>query len=255
MERALPNAFPPGRSSGLGLQGHALEERISWGIGGFMGTDDFGSGNSGSNAYSVTGRVTGRPWYEEEGERLLHLGIAYSYRNIKSDPVGFDSRPEAHLAPKFADTGDIAADRASLIGGEAALVLGPASFQAEYIVASVDATTQSDPDFYGFYVQASYFLTGEHRPFEGDVAEFGRIKPKRNFLDEGGGLGAWEIGLRYSAIDLQDEAIAGDKVKDITAGLNWYLNPNMRVMFNYVHSAPESSGDADLFQFRFQVDF
>ena len=45
----------------------------------------------------------------------------------------------------------------------------------------------------------------------------------------------------------------------LTAGLNWYLNGNTRVMFNYVHvrvmdrdEPPIDGGNANIFQMRFQ---
>ena len=45
---------------------------------------------------------------------------------------------------------------------------------------------------------------------------------------------------------------------DTTLGVNWYLNPNTRVMFNYVHSEFEDGAvddSADMFMMRFQVDW
>ena len=63
------------------------------------------------------------------------------------------------------------------------------------------------------------------------------------------------MAARYSYIDLDRARINGDRLDDFTLGLNWYLNPNMRVMFNYVFADSEDRGDANIFQMRFQVDF
>jgi phosphate-selective porin OprO/OprP len=58
--------------------------------------------------------------------------------------------------------------------------------------------------------------------------------------------------------------VKGGKVWDVTAGLNWYLFPNARVMLNYIHSQvddrltaldPDLDGSADIGQMRFQIDF
>ena len=49
---------------------------------------------------------------------------------------------------------------------------------------------------------------------------------------------------------------------DITAGVNWHLNPNTRVMFNYVYSKADNVGEqkvdngaVNIFETRFQIDF
>jgi phosphate-selective porin OprO/OprP len=52
---------------------------------------------------------------------------------------------------------------------------------------------------------------------------------------------------------------------DVTAGINWYLAPNLRVMLNYIHSDvtnrqlgagdPDIAGSGDILQTRLQVDF
>jgi phosphate-selective porin OprO/OprP len=55
----------------------------------------------------------------------------------------------------------------------------------------------------------------------------------------------------------------------VTAGINWYLFPNARVMFNYIHAnlskreaaigtppvQTNVTGDGDIVQTRFQIDF
>ena len=60
---------------------------------------------------------------------------------------------------------------------------------------------------------------------------------------------------RYSYLDLDEKDIQGGILHDWTFGTNWYLNPNARVMLNYVYSYLENVGDAHIFQMRFQVAF
>ncbi|HCS52612.1 MAG TPA: porin, partial [Planctomycetaceae bacterium] len=71
--------------------------------------------------------------------------------------------------------------------------------------------------------------------------------------------GAWEIAGRWSYIDLNDENIQGSRLNDLTAGLNWYLNPYTKFQWNYIHAMLDSplNGDssADIFAMRAQVDF
>ena len=49
--------------------------------------------------------------------------------------------------------------------------------------------------------------------------------------------------------------IDGRRLDDITVGLNWHLNPYMRVMFNYVWADLDDVGQTNIFQSRVQFDF
>lgn len=249
LERSLPTeAFTPSRNTGLML--HKAEDRYTWAVGLFRDTDDFGDAAE-RDEVNLTGRVTGVPWTAEGGRRLLHLGVSVSEREPTGDTLRFRSRPESHLAPRVVDTGSFAADGLTVVDLEAALVHGPLSLQGEYTQAAVDALGGPDPDFDGFYVTGSWFPTGEHRPYDG--GSFGRVKPRNAW--RAGGIGAWEIALRYSSLDLSDGAIAGGEVDDVTFGVNWYPFANVRWMANYVLSDVDGVGEVDAFQMRFQIDF
>lgn len=253
MERAIPNVFARGRNLGIGLNSHLFDERLTWAVGIFMDADGFG--NATSNEYNLTARLTGLPWYEEKGERLLHIGVSYSLVNPEKT-LRYRERPETHLASRFLDTGSFAADYANLLGLETAVVYGPLSLQSEFIQAFVDETGgSSEAYFEGLYVQGSYFLTGEHRKYKKSAGTFSRVKPYKNFSIKERTFGAWEIAGRYSYLDLKDNDINGGILQDVTVGLNWYLNPNMRIMGNYVHSHRNGVGNAHIFQMRYQVDF
>lgn len=261
MERALPmEAFAPERNTGIMLSNHAFDERMTWALGGFTDVGDDAGGTLDSD-FRVSARITGLPWYDKEskGAKLLHLGVSGSIINPQDDMVRFRSRPESHLAPRFVDTGAFASDEAYLFGGEAALILGPFSLQGEYLHTCVDVTGGDEASFDGFYVFGSWFLTGEHREYKRSSAAFDRVRPKKNFgLGAGGRPGAWELALRYSHLDLNDEGIKGGQLSDVTAGVNWYLNPNLKLMFNYVFAQVNRNGldgDAHVFQTRFGVDF
>lgn len=258
MERSLANAFVPGRNTGFTLSSPAFDNRMTWAAGVFRESASLGPDHGkqqSEGGYNITGRITALPWYEDDGAKLLHVGVAYSLRDPKNTEQ-FKSRPEAHLAPYFVDTTAIAANRTSLLGLEGALVNGPFSVQGEYMVAEVDQSgSSSGATLDGFYIQGSYFLTGEHRNYSTAKGAFGRVKPKENFRFGEKGLGAWEIATRYSQIDLSDSGINGGKLKDVTVGLNWHLNPNTRIMWNYIRSTLDGVGDSNLALMRLQVDF
>jgi phosphate-selective porin OprO/OprP len=149
-------------------------------------------------------------------------------------------------------------DSVTLLGLEGALVDGAFSLQGEVMASRIDLRGGSDADLFGGYLQASYFLTGEHRPYSRSSGVFGQVRPKRSF-DGKGNWGAWEVAARCSYLDLDDPAVDAGTLHDLALGLNWYLNPNVRVMWNYVHSILDTNavddGDADLLMMRVQVAF
>ena len=257
IERALLNAFAPERGFGVMANNHALDQRMTWAAGVFRQTDHYRAGSTDrGSAHALTGRVTALPVYKDQGKKLVHLGGAYSLRRPKHR-IRFRQRPEAHFTYRVTDTGRIDADHVHLFGTEAALVNGPFWMQAEYIATVVDPAVGANFSFNGTYVQAGYFLTGEHRPYDRRKGVFSRVRPKKDFLHGGGG--AWEVAARHSFMDLDDNYLPASArtVQDVTIGLNWYLNPYMRIMWNYVHSWVEGSdtNGADIFMMRFQVAF
>jgi phosphate-selective porin OprO/OprP len=275
MERALANdAFAPGRNVGIMVGKPVLNERLTLAGGGFLNTGSFSDVGEASdrmteaNGYNLTARVTGLPWYADEGARLVHLGLSYSHgvRNDKDidDRVEFRARPESRITDeRLVDTGFFFTDDVDSINPELAIVLGPFSLQGEYFHTFTDADGKDDPEFWGFYVQGSYFLTGEHRNYNASRGVFSRVTPRHEFRPLRGGWGAWELGARFSYIDLNDEGIKGGRERNFTAGLNWYLTRNFRLMFNYVRASvkdratqpPIDSGRAHIYQARFQIAF
>ncbi|MGD2108443.1 MAG: porin [Phycisphaerae bacterium] len=255
LERSLVNTFAPSRNTGVMIHDTLLEDRMTWAAGVFRQTDDYGEG-VGGRAYNATARITGLPLYADEGERLVHLGFGYSKQNYEDDEVRFRARPEAHLAPRLVDTGWIPADHGDLLSAEAAVVWGPLSLQGEYAHALIDGRSHrfGDPHLWAAAVQASYFLTGEHRPYKKSSGTFGNVKPNEDFGPDGG-RGAWEVAARYSHLNLNDERVRGGRLRDLSLGLNWYLNPNMRMMWNYVLADPVDDGDVGIFLWRFQLAF
>jgi phosphate-selective porin OprO and OprP len=259
MEDSLMNAFVPGRNIGAVIYDSALKDRATWAIGVFRPTAEDPPRIQSHDGYSITSRVTAVPVKLEKGRKLVHVGFGYSFSESNESTLQFDSKPESNLtAVNFVDTGAFSAKQAHRFGWEAAAVLNSFSIQGEYTLVKVSRPSGlQEVNFNGGYVMVSYFLTGEHRKYKRGA--FTRVSPRKNFL-EGRGLGAWEMALRFSTIDLNDGGIAGGKEKDVTAGLNWYLNPHTRVMFNYVHAditgAPTVDfGDLHIYEFRFQVNF
>jgi phosphate-selective porin OprO/OprP len=226
----------------------------------------------------IAGRLANTFWYDEAsgGRGYGHWGIAASHATVDggSNETRFRHRAEARHANRWLNTGTIAdADNYNLLAFETALNFGAAQFVAEYQNTWLERDTGDTVRYHGGYMQLSYFLTGEHMPWDRKTGTLGRIKPHENFFlvntcDDcvGYGMGAWQVALRWSYADFS-EVIAvptaagttGVMGESLTAGLNWYWTPNSRMQFNWIHGSIEDvngdDGDYDIVGARFMVDF
>jgi phosphate-selective porin OprO/OprP len=127
------------------------------------------------------------------------------------------------------------------------------------MLAQVHRDIGDNPTFYGYYAQASWFLTGESRNYRAEKGVFDIIRPKANFAP-GRGFGAWELAVRLSGLDLSNEDVDGGEMTDLTLGVNWYVNPYMRMSANYVSVLDVEGGAHDgdepsVFQVHAQVAY
>lgn len=289
LERSLVHdAFVPFRNVGIMTHRTWLDQSVMTAIGVFRGNSDQFGRDADDGSYAMTMRVTCNPWYDEEAETAVHLGLSFSTRNpplldAAGNPISsggrrrvrFATRPEFRVnAPNFVDTGLIQAEHLNLFGVEWGWSLGAWFVQSEYVWAQVEngqigGGAPQDLLFHGFYVQTGYVLTGEHRAYQRQTGVFGAVRPAANFFcrtDElhphaiSRGGGAWELAVRYSWIDLNDGTVLGGQAADTTFGLNWYINPQSRLMWNYIlifrqPANPAAEGWAGALAMRFQIDF
>jgi phosphate-selective porin OprO/OprP len=309
IERAsVVDALDPERNMGMILHNTLLDDRVFWAAGLFRPNSAEGNGfadDSGDGEYSYTARLTFNPIYELEGRCWLHFGGAYTYRSTIplasgtiDNPAGDDPRFRSRIpvrargttfvnSERVIDTGVLLADSIQIYNVQAAMALGSFSLQGEAMLAQVHDLVRGperrEPAFWGCYAFASYFLTGEHRPYLRKIGGIGMPVPHEPFFfvdgDEGHGRpcfgrGAWELLARYGFLDLGSPAINTmgaippnsafqGHLHDITLGLNWYLNPNFRIMWNYVYahidgldvSPTTRSGDVHAFGMRFSFFF
>jgi phosphate-selective porin OprO/OprP len=226
------------------------------------------------------GRFANTIWYDEcsGGRGYAHWAIS----GTVADPDGtavpqsinearFRQRPEARTRRRWIDTGHIlGADVYYLLGLEKVVNFGPLQVVTEYqkVWLEREAGFGRQLDFDGWYVYASYFLTGEHMPWKRSSGTLDRIKPFQDFWlvhtcngSTEAGWGAWQVAARYSYADLTDDNIFGGVGNSFTFGLNWYWNPNSRMQFNYIYGdiderfATLDQGNYSIFGARFMVDF
>jgi phosphate-selective porin OprO and OprP len=282
MERSLVDQFAPARNTGVMAWDHLLDGNVTWASGLFRSnSNDFGDDVGNGDQWATTSRVTWSPGFDRNDRRyLLHFGAAYSLRGTEDRQVRFSDRPEIRMAaagrgevPRFVDTGNLDASQYQLFGAEMAVVYQAFSVQTEYVHAEVSQSDQGNASFHGMYVFGSFFLTGEHRPYFRSRAPyrrnngvFDRVTPNTNaFCGPDSrpacnpGIGAWEVAVRWSHLDLNSGDIRGGRLNNLTYGLNWYLNPYTRVQWNYIRPLLDDpqfgSSTADIYAMRVGFDF
>ena len=251
MERALPNALVPGY--GLGIAANAWGEQWSAAAGLFEGKIR-GRDDENDEGWGMAGRAVYAP--VDDGGNRLHAGVSVEYREPPGDEqVRYSSLPEVHLSDRrLVSTGTLNDVDYTLTSGlELAGVWGPWSLQAEYLRADVERDGRPDVTFDGWYLMGSWFVAGGKRDYDRRTGSFDPVRPE-------GRLGAWELALRYSVLDLQDGPITGGEETNWTVGLNWYPNSSVRLMLNWVDARadPNSDGDREdlqALQLRFQLAF
>ena len=278
IERSNPvNALVPFRNVGaMAFNWNEAETRtLAYGV--FAeNTNAFGEYYHDRAGVALTGRTTWLPWYDEnaEGRYLLHVGASYSYRRIGSRQTQFGTTPEMTFkqdtsgglfqTPRFVNTPVIAMDDYHLAGVEATTMIGSLAIQGEYMFLMGNQINKPNLFFHGGYVEAMYYLTGEHRNYDRKHGIHRALQLQNNFFrvktDEGiqSGRGAWEATSRISTLDLNSQNIHGGQIMDLTVGLNWYYTTRSRVMFNYVHAFLDRKNldsNADILAVRYQWAF
>ena len=258
MEEALPTAFTPGRNFGIMLDHHLFDQRMTWAFGGFQDVTDDSSffGNKGD--WDVALRLTGLPYYREDGRKLIHFGMAYVHSFRDDDAtLTYRQRPEANLADSLPKTGPFPTNAQDTFGAELAANYGPFQFQLETTVVWQNRRGAKTTHTKSAYVQTGVFLTGGHRPYDTEKGIFTRVRPKNPVSFSGGGWGAWQLSFRASYLDINTN-IHADKPRAETYGefgvsLNWYLRSSVRLDTNYLYLT--GSGGSSLFMMRAQIRF
>ncbi|HEY1614387.1 MAG TPA: porin [Rhizomicrobium sp.] len=260
-ERASPAQLSRGLDAddgrdGLGFQGNG----DIWYLSTYLTTDTFGKGQiAGQEAF--VGRAAVAPIQNADSNFNVHLGgnignvfhpegvTAVSSSGSVIAPfygVSFSDRPELReWNQSWINTGSINAKSAYSAGVEGAVSYGPFLLEGENFWYGIDrrdpSAGQTNPNFSGWYLEGSWVMTGEPRPYNMASAAFARPTPAHDFDPAHGEWGAWELAGRYSQSDLDynvNSLVAADQVRgseqDIfSAGVNFYPNYNLKFMFDW----------------------
>lgn len=228
IERAVSTStFSPGRGYGVGLL--SQKKRHTWSLGVFDATKEVDL----FDAYAVTGRATYLPVKTKSG--LVHIGASGSWREGVVEPYQINEVDEIYSAKKIIESAILHTDELRQYGVEFAWQHKSWLLQSEIFrqeVSVLPNINEQDASFSGYYVQASYLLTGErHRYRKGRFVE---LKPSAAY-------GAWELVARFSSIDARSNN-TGVQANNILVGINCYLNKHARLMLNYIHTEVSDVG-------------
>jgi phosphate-selective porin OprO/OprP len=211
------------------------------------------SGDAQDDPLAVVGRLAGRPLVWKDG--FLHVGTHATYVLRVADAGGpdapgprrtvqFRARPEVRVDnTRLIGTGPIPADHAFTSGLEIAFEHRNLLLQGEGFLFGANRPEPDlrDPRFFGWYVSASWMLTGEHRRYNPANASVAEPQVRRAFDPARGLWGAFELAAKYSVLDLDDNpgaagtpipigGVRGGEQRTLSGGLNWYLNSSVRLM-------------------------
>jgi phosphate-selective porin OprO/OprP len=198
---------------------------------------------------NLAARATWNP-YIKDPIHFLHVGGAVWYKDPNDTELRVRQRPGTIRSSdnRFIDAnfGTGLTDDVLAFNAEALAVWGKFHLQGEYthwdvspkIPTAWSVTSPGTVDLDGYYVEASYFLTGESMNFKTSEGVFSGVKPFGTFGK--GGVGAWQVALRYEAMDLNDfvtgagTGVRGGREEDFRIGLKWYPTPNLNFLADYV---------------------
>jgi phosphate-selective porin OprO/OprP len=221
-------------------------------------------GDSTGKGTHVLGRIAYRLWSDgpsniQVGGSLAHkLKVGEALASGAPHTVTLEDRPEIRVdGNRLVSTGPLPARGGTAWGLEASGNLANIYFASEFWEFAIERDTTcpactpgSDPSFSGWYVEASWILTGETKTYQPNANNNGMATYANPHVAAPfalGGFGAWEIVARYSTLDLNWEAgalgttcapsacIRGGAQKIWSIGLNWYLSNNVRFLLDYMH--------------------
>ncbi|WP_074316845.1 porin [Singulisphaera sp. GP187] len=251
------------RPLGLMFTGNLWKNRIQWWSGiSNSGTSLFGNldRNQDYNGAVDFTPFRGEGW-EETVLEGLGGGVGFSGGKqeylLNQQGVSISNNGEATTNPAFSTVlgipfstfhSNVSANGMRSVFSPHVYWYGRLSLLAEYINFSralTDGTTSGRSTQRGYYVNASYWLTGE-RDFMGNGFQgYSTVTPLHPFIPSKHmyGPGAWQIAAQWSELNagtgdvargFVDTSRSTNRMNNFMVGLNWWPNQYTRLSFDYV---------------------
>jgi len=253
-ERSLVNNLVPNRDLGLQLHGNLFDGVASYAAAVLGGTPDqvSPSNTDPDNNVAFAGRLFFQPFKKSDTEALqgFGIGVGGSYQNDEKSAANLSSGYKTDGQQTFFSytTGVVADGRHWRISPQGYYYYGPFGLLGEYAISDQkvsSAAVNDDLKNTSWEISAGWVLTGESDSYNG-------ITPKNPFDLRKGQWGAWQVVGRYAELDEDEDALAdglvaagsASKARAWSAGLNWYLNRNIRANVSYSHTEFSDIGGA-----------
>jgi len=247
-ERSLATDLVPNRDVGVELHGDLFGGVASYAAGLFDGAPDYNSttfNTDSDNDKAFAGRVFLQPLKTTDVNALkgLGFGVGGSYESDRNGAGG--------LTPGYKTDGQqtfftyagtvVANGQHWRVSPQGYYYYGPFCLLGEYVVSDQDvkntAGTLADLQNRAWEVTAGWVLTGEDASYNG-------VTPRHPFNLHGGGWGAWQVVGRYEELNIDGSAFptfassatSASSAHAWSAGINWYLNRNIRVNASFSHT-------------------
>ena len=268
-ERSLATDLVPNRDVGLQLWGDINGGVLSYAAGIFNGVgDEQNSSNAAfENEVEFAGRLFTQPFKSSDITALqgLGFGVAGTSQNGTSNAKDLPNTTGGTL-PGYTTDGQqqffaynpAGAGRVVTASGEhwrlspqGYYYYGPLSLLGEYAIsdqgvrstAPAGSTANADLHNTAWEVSGGWILTGENASFNG-------ITPLHPFDPHNGQWGAFQVVARYAELDIDNAAFplfanpgtSASAAQAWSAGLNWYLNKNIRLNASFSHTTFTGGG-------------
>jgi phosphate-selective porin OprO/OprP len=260
-ERSLVTSLTPNRDIGLQFWGDINGGVLSYAAGIFNGVGDAQNSANAANDNEVefAGRLFAQPFKSSDIAALqgLGFGVAGTSQNGTSGTKDLPSATGGS-SPGYVTDGQqqfFAYSTTTVANGEhwrlspqAYYYYGPLSLLGEYAISDQgvrNTTTRAEANLHNtaWGVTGGWVLTGENATFNG-------VTPLHPFNPHNGQWGAFQVVARYAELDIDDAAFNGfansatsaSAAQAWSAGLNWYLNKNIRLNASFSHTTFTGGG-------------
>jgi len=246
-ERSLVTDLVPNRDLGVELHGDLFGGAASYAAGIVNGAPDYNGttvNSDSDNDKAFAGRLFFQPWKTTGVDWLqgLGFGVGGSYESDRNGAAGLTPGYTTDGQQKFfAYTNSVVANGQHWrVSPQGYYYYGPLGILGEYVVSDQDVkngAALADLQNTAWEVSASWVLTGEDASYNG-------VTPCHPFNPWAGGWGAWQVVGRYEELNVDQSAFptfasstaSASSAHAWSAGLNWYLNRNIRVNASFSHT-------------------